>query len=97
MNCSISLKVLPNVQGDKELFRVVDCVIAYIKSTGVHYVVGPSETTMEGNFDTLMEIVKRTQLICEEEGADGVFSLVTITYNKKGVNTIDEKITKYRY
>lgn len=96
MNCSVSLKVLPKVEGREELFRIVDKVIDYIKSTGVKHVIGPSETTMDGDFNELMEIIKNAQLICQNEGANGVFSLVTISYNTKGVIEIDEKIKKYR-
>ncbi len=93
-NCSISLQVLPGVPESK-LFGAVDSVIEYIISTGVRYVVGPFDTTMEGDFDELMDILKRCQQIAVENGADGVFSNVKIAYNPKGVSTIDEKISKY--
>lgn len=94
-NASISLQVLPNVP-DEKLFGAVDKVIEYIKEQGVNYVVGPFDTTMEGDFDKLMAIVKRANEICVENGADGVFSNVKIAYNPKGVNTIEEKVSKHR-
>ena len=34
MNASIAIQVLPEVKNDDELIRIVDEVIAYIKSTG---------------------------------------------------------------
>lgn len=93
-NCSISIQVLPEVNKEK-LFYVVDRVIEYIKAQGVKYVVGPFDTTIEGDFEKLMEIIKTAQLIAVESGAEGVFSNVKIAYNPKGVYTIDEKISKH--
>ena len=59
MNASIAIQVLPKVATNEETVRSVDEAIAYIKSFGLHMEVGPFETTVEGNYDTLMEIVKR--------------------------------------
>jgi uncharacterized protein YqgV (UPF0045/DUF77 family) len=49
MNASVAIQVLPDVQNDEELVRIVDEVIAYIASTGYNYYVGPFETTIEGD------------------------------------------------
>ena len=48
---SVAIQVLPNVQDDEEVIRIVDEVIAYIKSTGLNCYVGPFETTIEGDYD----------------------------------------------
>ncbi|KMT23255.1 thiamine-binding protein [Clostridium cylindrosporum] len=90
---NVSLQVVPAVP-EERVYPVVDKVIEYIASTGVKYVVGPMETTMEGDLDTLLEIVKKAQHICVEEGASRVVSVVKIDYKSEGV-TIDEKIGKY--
>ena len=95
INASVAIQVLPKVEGE-EVIRVVDKVIAYIKSTGLNTYVGPFETTIEGEFDQLMKIVKRCQLICIEEGAPSVMSYIKISYNPEGgIWTIDEKVTKH--
>lgn len=92
---SIAIQVLPKVE-DKELIHVVDKVIDYIKSTGFNVYVGPFETTVEGEFEPLMEIIKQCQLICIEEGAPSVMSYVKISYKPEGgILTIDEKVTKH--
>ena len=57
MNASVAIQVLPNVTEDEEVIRIVDEVIAYIKSFGTFLSVGPFETTIEGDYDQLMEIV----------------------------------------
>lgn len=91
---SIAIQVLPKAEG-AEMIRIVDAVIAYIKSTGLNTYVGPFETTVEGDYDALMEIVKNCQLICISEGAPSVMSYVKINYNPNGILTIDEKVSKH--
>jgi uncharacterized protein (TIGR00106 family) len=86
--------VIPNVSPER-IYPVVDKVIAMIADSGVKYEVGPMETTMEGELDELMEIVKKAQAVCVEEGAARVVSIVKIDYSPEGV-TIDEKVGKYR-
>lgn len=51
-NASLAIQVLPKVEGE-EVIRVVDEVIAYIKSTGLNTFVGPFETTIEGDLINL--------------------------------------------
>ena len=96
INANVAIQVLPEVQGDEELIRVVDEVIDYIKSTGVTYYVGPCETAMEGDYELLMEIVKRCQYIAIEAGAPSVMSYVKITYKPDGEKlTIARKTNKH--
>lgn len=94
MNASVAIQVLPKV-GREDTIRIVDEVIAYIGSTGLHYVVGPFETVIEGDYDTLMDVVKRCSEICVEAGAPGVMTYVKINYSPGGVLTIEEKTAKH--
>ena len=96
MNASAAIQVLPNVVDNDELIRIVDEAIAYIKSFGLHTVVGAFETTVEGDYDTLMEIVKGCSRICVEAGAPGVMTYVKINFNPEGVLTIDQKTAKHQ-
>ena len=96
MNASVAIQVLPNVVDNDELIRLVDEAIAYIKSFGLHTVVGAFETTVEGDYDTLMEIVKGCSRICVEAGAPGVMTYVKINFNPEGVLTIDQKTAKHQ-
>jgi len=91
---NVSLQIIPAVE-EERIYPVVDKVIEYIAKSGVKYEVGPMETTMEGELDELMEIVKKAQEICVKEGAKRVISMVKIDYKPEGV-TIDEKVAKYR-
>ena len=98
MQASIAIQVLPKVEDTNEVVRIVDQVIAYIQSTGLHYCVGPFETTVEGeDYDQLMEVVKNCQLVAIQAGAPAVSAYVKISYRPQGnLLTIDEKIGKYR-
>lgn len=96
MNASVAIQVLPNVVDNDELIRIVDEAIAYIKSFGLHTVVGAFETTVEGDYDTLMEIVKGCSRICVEAGAPGVMTYVKINFNPEGMLTIDQKTAKHQ-
>ncbi|SHJ92582.1 thiamine-binding protein [Tepidibacter formicigenes] len=91
---NVSLQVIPRVP-DERIYPVVDEVIKYIDSCNVKYEVGPMETTMEGELDELLEIVKKAQEICVKEGASRVLSVVKIDYKPEGV-TMNEKVGKYR-
>lgn len=97
MNASVAIQVLPNAQDEDELIRIVDEVIAYIKSTGYNCYVGPFETTIEGDsYDELMDIVKECQKVAIKAGCSGVSAYVKIVYKPEGgVLTIDKKVTKH--
>lgn len=96
-NASIAIQVLPKTGDTKSLIYVVDKVIEMIAKSGYNYEVGPFETTVEGDYDGLMDIVKKAQLICIEEGSESVMTYVKIFYFPNGdLLTIDEKTTKHR-
>ena len=93
-NANLSLQVLPRVSDD-QIYGVVDQVIAMIKASGLNHEVGPMETTIEGDLDELLELVRLAQQVCVNAGANRVMSVIKIDYKPDGVS-IDEKIGKYR-
>ena len=97
MKASIAIQVLPVVSDQDELIRIVDEVIAYIKSSGLHCHIGPFETTVEGeDYDQLMDIVKECQHVAIRAGAEKVSAYVKVVYQPQGeLLTIDRKITKH--
>jgi uncharacterized protein YqgV (UPF0045/DUF77 family) len=97
MKASIAIQVLPAAPNQDELLRIVDEVIAFIKSTGLHYHVGPFETTIEGDdYDQLMDIAKECQHVAIRAGAERVSAYIKVVYRPEGdILTIDKKITKH--
>ena len=97
MNASVAIQVVPKTMDDNETIRIVDEVLEYIKTTGLNYFVGPSETSIEGDFDELMEVVKECQLVAAKAGAKSISSYVKIVYRPEGeVLTIEKKVTKHQ-
>lgn len=96
MNASIGIQIIPKAESDKQVIRIVDEVIAYIKSTGLNYFVGPLETSVEGDFDELMNIIKNCMKIAANEGCASISAYVKINYRPNGeVLTIEEKVSKH--
>lgn len=96
MNASIAIQVLPKVETDSEVCRIVDQVIAHIEQTGLSYYVGPFETTVEGEFEELMELIKECQYIAVKSGCPSVMSYVKISFKPEGgILTIDQKVSKH--
>ena len=97
MKASVAIQTLPAAENSDELIRIVDEVIAYIKSTGLNCYVGPFETAVEGDdYDQLMDIVKECQHIAIRAGAPKVSAYIKVVYEPEGeVLTIDKKVTKH--
>lgn len=91
---NLSLQILP-VVSEAEIYPAVDKVIALIAQSGLKYVVGPMETTIEGDIKTLLGLVEKSLELCKEAGIPRVAAVVKIDYKPTGV-TMDEKVGKYR-
>ena len=98
MSASIAIQVLPKVETDEEICRVVDDVIAYIQGTGLHYQVGAFETTIEGeSYDELMDIAKECLKVAVRSGAPKVSAYIKAVYRPDGdILTIEQKTSKYQ-
>ena len=97
MKASIAIQVLPKAKDTDDLIRIVDEVIAFIRSSGLHCHTGPFETTVEGDdYDQLMDIAKECQHIAIRAGAERVSAYIKVVYRPEGeILTIDKKIKKY--
>lgn len=91
--CNVSLQIIPMTQ-DQHVYPIVDSVIRLIRDAGVPYRVGPMETTMEGELDVLLDLVKKSTELAVEMGASRVISIVKIDYKPEGV-TMKEKMATY--
>lgn len=97
MNCAIAIQYLPmDAASDEETCRVVDEVIAYIDSTGVDYYVGPFETTIEGDYNLCMDVLKNCQLVGARAGCGHAMVYAKIDFRPSGdVLSTEDKIGKY--
>ena len=97
MSASIAIQILPKVETDEEVIRIVDDVITYIQSTGLTYQVGAFETTIEGeSYDELMDIAKECLKVAVRSGAPKVSAYIKAVYRPDGeILTIEQKTGKY--
>ena len=91
---NLAFQVIPATK-DVHPYTIVDEAIKVVQQSGVKYVVSPMETTMEGELDELLEIVKRAQQACIDAGAERVMTFMKMEYARSGVS-MDEKLSKYR-
>jgi uncharacterized protein (TIGR00106 family) len=91
---NIALQILPR-SGTSKTYTLVDKAIEVIKKSGVKYKVCPFETVMEGDYDTLMRVVKDAQQACFDAGADDMMVFVKIQRDKLKDVSIEDKISKY--
>lgn len=98
MSASIAIQVLPKVETDAEVCRIVDDVIAYIHSTGLTYQVGAFETTIEGeSYEELMDIARECLKVAARSGAPKVSAYIKVVYRPNGeILTIEQKTAKYQ-
>lgn len=92
---NVAVQVLP-VSKTEETYDIVDSAISEIEKSGVKYVVTPFETVMEGQYDELMNVVKRVQNVCYSAGAEKVMCYVKIQSDAHKAVTIDDKVGKYQ-
>lgn len=90
---NVGVQVLPLVD---DVYPVVDKAIEAIKASGVHYEVGPLETTLEGDdLDELIEVAKSAHRACFKAGAGKVVTIIKIADAIEGTS-IEQKVGKYR-
>jgi len=64
----LAFQVIPRVENGNN-FEVVDKAIEVVKKANVPFQVGAMETTMRGELDQLLQIVKDAQQACYDHGA----------------------------
>ena len=76
----LAFQVIPRVREGNN-FEIVDKAIEVVKRAGVPFQVAAMETTMKGDLDQLLDIVKRVQQVCLDCGAVEVITNIKI-HNK---------------
>lgn len=90
----LSVQILPRTPGGEDVIPYVDRAIGIIKESGVKYLVGPLETTMEGELDVLLGILKKMNEAMLEMGCPSVMSQVKLLAGGP-LASIDKLLEKY--
>ncbi|TVY00705.1 thiamine-binding protein [Cohnella terricola] len=91
----LSIQILPKVKPGEESIPYVDRAIEIIKASGVPYRVGPLETTMEGELDELLDIVKRMNAAMFEKGSPSVISQIKLVVDGERNASMARLLQKY--
>lgn len=91
---NLALQVLPQAEG-KNSYELVDCAIEEIEASGLPYKVCPFETVIEGEFDEIMDLVKRVHLVLEKNGTEKLMTYIKIQTVFQADVTIADKMAKY--
>lgn len=91
INCSIALQILPLDNHDGRL-EIIDKVIYFLQSKHSNVKVTPFETVIEGEFNDLMDSLKKCFVLAGED-SNNIFANVKINYGD--ILTTDEKIKKF--
>jgi len=82
----LAFQVIPRVKEGNN-FEVVDEAIKVVKAANVPFQVGAMETTMKGELNYLLEVVKKAQQACYDHGAVEV--IVNIKIHSKTEEATD--------
>ncbi len=94
-NIIVAIQVIPKNPEHITTYDIVDRAIEVIQKSGLKYVVGPMETTMEGQLDDCLNVIKKIQGVCINAGATSLLSMIKIHYQPEG-SSIEDKIHKYK-
>lgn len=95
-NALVSIQILPKTPNGESVIPYVDRAIEIIQLSGVKYLVGPLETTMEGELTDLLRVVEEMNEEMITIGAPNVISQVKIYFNPVDGASMDALTEKYR-
>lgn len=94
-NASVSIKLLVLNRSKEVRYQCVDKVIQTIESKNLDYKVGPSETTVDGNIDDLLNLVKELFDVIKEFDST-VYLTTNFLFNPiSEIDPIEKKINKF--
>jgi len=94
MLANLSLQVIPINQ--ENAYGVIDEALTIIKASGIKHIVGPFSTSLEGELDTLMDLVDQVRKTCFKAGANELILNIQIHLHKNKNATFEDKIEKWR-
>ncbi|AJE51287.1 MTH1187 family thiamine-binding protein [Paenibacillus polymyxa] len=94
-NTLLSIQVIPKTPNNEDSYPYVDKAIEVIQRSGVKHQVNPLDTTMEGELDELLKVVKDLHEALTEAGSPSVISQIKIAHNPQGIS-MNKLTEKYR-
>lgn len=95
MKINLAIQVIPK-SSTVDMYKLIDRAIEEISNSGLKYLVCPFETVIEGEYDDVMQVVKRAQDVCLEAGAEEVIVNLKIQRSASKDLYFEDKIEKFR-
>ncbi|WP_372007682.1 MTH1187 family thiamine-binding protein [Paenibacillus chitinolyticus] len=94
-NALVSIQIIPKTKNGEDVIPYVDRAIEVIQQSSVKHEVHPLETTMEGDLNELLDVIRKMNEAMIEFGSPNVISQVKIYFNPEGAS-MDKLTEKYR-
>ncbi len=91
MQIQASLKVMPTMASRVEVYDKVNEVIKMIADSGLKYISGPSETTVEGDYDEIFTLFREVHNKLVADEVKQITMMIVTDYNAD-MQYIDEKL-----
>ncbi len=93
-NINLAVQILPK-SNTTDAYSIIDKAIGVIKRSGLKNKVCPFETVIEGEYDDIMQLLKKMQKTCFDSGAEELLINIKIQIRKDANVSIEEKTGKY--
>jgi uncharacterized protein (TIGR00106 family) len=81
--------------GEDELKPFVDAAVREVEKSGLRYEVDAMATTVEGNLEDILDVIKNAHTAVKSMGVERVILEVRIDDRSEGI-TIEEEVADYR-
>lgn len=93
---NLAIQILPTTVDKSTAYSAVDAAISIIKKSGLNHLVCPFETVIEGDYDTVMSVVKEMQEEVFNNNIDHILVNIKIQRSKNSDVFIDDKLSNYK-
>ncbi len=78
---TISFEVVPGgLTAHADIYAAIRAALAVVRQSGLPYRIGSMETTLEGEYDQVMAVIKAAQDTVLAAGANRVFTIIKVDY-----------------
>ncbi len=92
---NLAIQIIPK-STTVDMYKLIDIAIDEIAKSGLKYLVCPFETVVEGEYEVVMDLVKRVQDVCIKSGADEIIVNLKIHRSAGKDLYFEDKIEKFR-
>lgn len=94
-NSLVSIQIIPKTKNGENSIPYVDEAIKIINESGLKYEVHPLETTIEGDLNSIFQIITKMNEKMIEIGGSNCITQVKILYQPSGIR-MEDLTEKYR-